>query len=128
MKLASFPAAFILSVIWTIFKYTEVDTSIGETMGMILIVLTIIAMLFEFYKSADLSLRAFAIDNAFAVAQLILCTITMKEFFPDNITLTDVVLYVCILADALLSPMNTVRTVGRDIIGPEHHDGHHRKD
>ncbi len=119
-----FPSALILTVLWAVSKFVSLDTSVSQPTGVALLILTFGSALYEFYKSADLSVSAFAADTACSVAQAIVATVTVV-YNLDYITLPDAILCLTVVADGIFSPVNSFKTALRNFGGEGAHHPHH---
>ena len=127
MKVKTFPAALILTLLWAVMKFMEIDTSVSDMPGIVLLIVTFLVAMFEFYKSVDVNQRQFLADVCYSVAQAFLCGILIRSYY-EYITLPDLVLVGANLVDATLSPWNSYRSGTRDLLaGGDGDDDHHHR-
>lgn len=107
------PTVLILVVIWMVTRLSGVDYSIANFLGIVLTILCIGALIFEFFKSGEITQKAFAFDLAFALLAVVLDIIVLTLLIRDKgvfgLVITDYLLGGIVLVDAWLSTFNSFR-------------------
>ena len=108
------PWVLILLVVWSIIRFAKVDLNQVISLGLFLLALVI--MVFEFFKSGDINLKAFGIDQLYSIIAIaFFCTIEtilILKNYPFQIV--DILFGILVLADGWVSPVNSFRTALRN--------------
>jgi hypothetical protein len=112
------PYVLIMLIGWAIMRYLEVDMSAGSVASTVLVIVSFLVLIAEFYKSADVGLRTFKIELAVTVFTTIVATILITRLVSfEDIHLGDVVLGIVVLCDAWISPVTSFAMALRNIQG-----------
>jgi len=115
------PFALILTTVWLTVKAVGANTEAGGLIGIVLILLSFLALVIEFFKSADIGVRSFMIDTVFSVVATVTVTVIMtKAIITEglvNLHFPDYLFGFVILVDAVLSPVMSFSMALRNISG-----------
>lgn len=114
------PWALLLVLLWAGGRYSGVNLGIDGFAIWVFVILSLITLVFEFYKSGDIMLRSFQADLISAITTTLvlgygLC-LAQQDLQPVDLLVAFVV-----LTDAIVSPINSFRTALRNMqaaVGP----------
>ena len=116
IRLIRIPALLILVVIWAVCKWRGADMSPNSLWGVVFMIAAPMVMAFEFYKSSDISLRTFRLEQFTSiVAVASMAFLTAKMVNRQNIGLGDWFVGSVVLIDAWLSQCMSYATALRNI-------------
>lgn len=112
------PLALILVVVWSITRVRiNVEHFFGfNQAGLLLTCICFVVLVVEFFKSGDISLRSFEWDQIFSVIATLIFPVVITTVILEKIGLhvTDVLMFGLVIADAIVSPINSFRTAQRN--------------
>ncbi len=109
------------SIVYAIPKVDFMVGPIGTVLTLVFIVMGVVVLMIQFFKSADISTMAFIAHQCFSVLAIILATILMtlmKTKKMDMTPTTETIYWIgclILLADVILSPINSFRTAKRNL-------------
>jgi hypothetical protein len=112
-----FTNVLFLVALWGILRMTGVALPISGVFAVVLMVLSLIVLTLEFYKSGDIGTRSFRIELALALLAVIVTTALITHLWWANESryLIDVVIFFVVLTDAFLGTYNSYRTALRNV-------------
>ena len=134
MSLKKVPTVLVLVVIWALVRFLGLATPMASVWAWILLIACFAAIVYEFYKSSDITVRSFAIDQAFSVGTVaVVFTCATLIWRGHSLYMIDVLVIATALIDAYLSPLNSFCCAQRNFQGgigdqtveehPDHHGG-----
>lgn len=115
----SFPTVLALIAVWGGLRLVGVDVSLPSVGGLVVIGISVASLIFEFYKSGDISLSGFKRDLGFSLAatvagSVIMTVLVLRTEYGLEHLLVDGLVVIVILCDAWLGPVNSFRTAQRN--------------
>lgn len=121
------PFTLFLLILWAVLRLADVKMTAGSLSGITFVILGFLVLIVEFFKSADIGVRTFRIEQAVTVLTTISATIGLTRIGFNDIHFGDVILGVVIVFDAWVSPVNSFSMALRNVqgnIGTDvNHDG-----
>ena len=110
------PFPLILLAFWNLLRWTGVGLSIGSVVGIVLMALSFLVIMLEFWKSGDIALPSFIRDQTFAVIATLCVGVTVTLVWEHRVFyIADLFVIAAVLTDALISSVNSYRTALRNI-------------
>lgn len=110
------PLPFIVLALWGIARWAGYDWPIGSVWSVGLIATCFIILMLEFFKSGDVALGSFKLDQLLSVvATVIVVAAETLLWEHKGVSTVDFFVLAVILGDAYVSPVNSFRTAQRNI-------------
>lgn len=118
-KLLRIPLVLIMVISWAIMRYSGINLDTGGGPGMTLLVVCIVVLIIEFFKSGDISLGGFGLDLLFVMVTLIIATATttiiVYGYGWQQLGFVDMMVLLVTLCDSWVPPYNSFRTALRNL-------------
>lgn len=131
-NLKKVPTVLVLVAIWALVRFLGLATPMASVWAWILLIACFAAIVYEFYKSSDITVRSFAVDLGFAVLAMAMVSISLTLLWQyRSWFLIDVIVFATAFIDGYVSPMNSFRCAQRNLQGGigdqtmEEHPNHH---
>src|SRR5687768_10341609 len=110
------PMTVMLAIVWAAMRLSKMDLSLNTPNGIGIVIACFVILTLEFFKSGDISLRSYMIDQAFAILSLIGVSvlITLLFFRGEALVIADWLVAAVCLIDSWLCPVNSFRTALRN--------------
>lgn len=110
------PLVLILVATWAALRISGAPLDHASPISWVLVIVCFLVAFAEFYKSGDVTLSSFKIDLAFAVAGTVAATVVAQSLWGQgSFSLPDFFVCAVVVADALISPVNSFRSALRNV-------------
>src|SRR5687768_13680419 len=110
------PLTVFLTAAWALMRTGKLDLSLNTPYGIGIVIACFVVLTLEFFKSGDINLKSYMIDQAFAILSLIsaaaLITVIINR--GEQLVIADWLIAAVCLIDSWLCPVNSFRTALRN--------------
>jgi prolipoprotein diacylglyceryltransferase len=111
------PWTLILVLCWATARLFGAQLAASTVPGLIVIVAGFAALVIEFMRSSDITVRSFKMDLGMSIVALVTASVVTTCLFTlhRGLAFVDLVVWVVVFADAWSSPVNSFKTALRNI-------------
>lgn len=119
------PWPIVVVVLWGMLRWNNFAPSVASPFGLTIIFCSFLILIFEFWKSGDISPKSFLLDQTLSVAATTITASLAVLIYWERQTFyaVDIIVFAVVLSDAIMSPFNSFRTALRNIqagVNPGH--------